>query len=210
MMERSVLFFLLLILAGCILFAGCTAPRLSDTHNATLVVQAYNTWAGQQETYAGVVHSSLSQIGSTINDYNRDTVAGSLNPGLLKGDIASDQQTIALWGASTPGLASASDAFVTGTSTLSFGSDTETPWLTGLLGQEMKIYSIDMGNAQQHFVDYNRDLTAYLSQDNPDYRDDSLRAAAMDAKAKALSSLNDGDAALTNVTETAHQLEQIQ
>ncbi len=64
-----------------------------------------------------------------------------------------------------------------------------------------------MSNAQQHFVDYNRDLSGYLSENDPDYRDDSLRMAAMDAKAKALSSLADGDNALSNITATAKILQ---
>ena len=93
---------------------------------------------------------------------------------------------------------------------LDFGSDTESSYLSGLLAQEMKIYSIDMINAQQHFIDYNRDLGQYLTPDDPDYWDDSLRMAAMDAKAQALSSVEEGNAALSNITATAQTLQQRQ
>ena len=67
-----------------------------------------------------------------------------------------------------------------------------------------------MNNAQQHFVDYDRDLSGYLSVNDPDYRDDSLRMKAMDAKAQALSSIADGDNALSNITATAKLIQRLQ
>jgi hypothetical protein len=211
MMERSHAFFLLLFLAGCtLLAAGCTTPRMSDTHNTTVAIQDYNTWADQQGTYYSQVSSALTQIGNTVDAYNRDTAAPSSDPVTLQGDVALDQQTISQWGAASTALGSATDTFSSDTSSLEFGNDQETLRLTGLLAQEMKIYSIDMGNAQQHFVDYNRDLSGYLSVNDPDFRDDSLRIAATDAKAQALSSLEDGDAALSNITATADLLQQRQ
>lgn len=208
MMERSRVIFLLLLLAGGMLFvAGCTTPRVSDTHNTTAVIQSYNTWADQQVIYSTQVRSTMVQVGNTLNVYNLDTASGSSDPGTLQGDVAADGQAINQWGTASTTLGSATDAFSTKTASFSFGNDTETPWLTGLLLQDMKIYSIDMSNAQQHFVDYNRDLSGYLSENDPDYRDDSLRMAAMDAKAKALSSLADGDNALSNITATAKILQ---
>ncbi len=122
--------------------------------------------------------------------------------------MAADGQAINQWGSAGTTLGSATDSFSSDTASLSFGNDTETPWLTGFLLQEMKIYSIDMNNAQQHFVDYNRDFSGYLSVNNPDYRDDSLRMKAMDAKAQALSSIADGDNALSNITATAKLIQQ--
>jgi len=211
MMERSRVLFLLFLLAGCTLFvAGCTTPRVGDTHNTTVVIQDYNTWADQQSTYYSQVRSALTQIGNTLDDYNHAMAGNSSDPGTLQGDVAADQQAIDQWGTASTALGSATDTFSADTASLDFGNDIETPGLTGLLAQEMKIYSIDMSNAQQHFVDYNRDLSGYLSQTDPDYRDDSLRMAAMDAKARALSSLEDGDAALSNITATAQLLQQRQ
>lgn len=211
MMERSAVFFILLFMAGCfLLVAGCTTPRMGDTHNTTVVIQDYNAWADQQGTYASQVRTSLTQIGNTLSAYNIDTAGASSHAGTLQGDVAADGQAISQWGSAGTALGSATDSFSSGTSALSFGTDQETPGLIGLLTQEMKIYSIDMGNAQQHFVDYNRDLSEYLSEPDPDYRDDSLRAAAMDAKTQALSSLDDGDAALSNITATASLLQQRQ
>jgi hypothetical protein len=183
---------------------------MGDTHNTTVVIQSYNTWADQQVTYASQIGSTLNQIGNTLNEYNRDTASNSSDPGTLQGDVAADDQAINQWGAASTTLGSATDSFSSDTASLSFGNDTETPWLTGLLLQEMKIYSIDMNNAQQHFVDYNRDLSGYLSESDPDFRDDSLRTAAMDAKAQALSSITDGDNALSNITATAKLLQQSQ
>jgi hypothetical protein len=211
MMERSRVILLLLLLAGCaILVAGCTTPRMTDTHNTTVVIQSYNTWAGQQVAYSRQVSSTLTQMENTLNDYNHETAGGSSDPGALQGEVAADGQAIDQWGSASATLESATDEFSSDTASLSFGNNTETLGITGLLLQEMKIYSIDMSNAQQHFVDYNRDLSGYLSENDPDYRDDSLRTAAMDAKGQALSSIADGDNALSNITAKAKILQQSQ
>src|SRR5208337_2747518 len=211
MMERARVIFLLLLLAGCaLLVAGCTTPRMGDTHNTTVIIQSYNTWADQQVSYSKQVSSTLNQIGNTLNEYNRDMAQDPSDPGTLQGDVAADGQAINQWGSASTALGSATDSFSSETGSLSFGNNTETSGLTGLLLQEMKIYSIDMSNAQQHFVDYNRDLSGYLSENDPDYRDDSLRMAAMDAKSQALSSIADGDNALSNITATAKILQQEQ
>ncbi|MGA9620494.1 hypothetical protein [Methanoregula sp.] len=211
MMERARVIFLLLLLVGCaLLVAGCTTPRMGDTHNTTVVIQSYNTWADQQVSYSKQVSSTLNQIGNTLNEYNHETANDPSDPGTLQGDVASDGQAINQWGSASTTLGSATNSFSSDTASLSFGNDTETSRLTGLLLQEMKIYSIDMKNAQQHFVDYNRDLSGYLSEKDPDYRDDSLRMAAMDAKSQALLSISDGDNALSNITATAKILQQEQ
>jgi len=211
MMERSRVFFILILLAVCTLFAaGCTAPRTSDTHNTTIAIQDYNQWAEAQGAYAGQVTTSLAQLGTTIDAYNHDMATGSSDPTVLQGDVAADGQALGQWGAANTALGAATDTFSSDTSSLMFGSDQETPWLAGLLVQDMKIYGISMANAQQHFVDYNRDMSSYLSVDDPDYRDDSLRTAAMDAKAQGLASLSQGDEALSNITATAQLLQQRQ
>jgi len=211
MMERSRTFFILIFLAGCMLFAaGCTAPRTGDTHNTTIVIQDYNTWADEQAAYAGQVKLSLTQLETTLNAYNRGMAGGSLDPATFQGDMAADGQALGQWEAANTALGAATDTFSSDTSALSFGSDQETPWLAGLLAQDMKIYAISMTNAEQHFVDYNRDMGQYLAVADPDYRDDSLRLAAMDAKTQALASLSQGDTALSNITATAQLLQQRQ
>ncbi len=99
MMERSRVIFLLLLLAGGMLFvAGCTTPRVSDTHNTTAVIQSYNTWADQQVIYSTQVRSTMVQVGNTLNVYNLDTASGSSDPGTLQGDVAADGQAINQWG----------------------------------------------------------------------------------------------------------------
>jgi len=211
MTKRSGAFFSLFFLTVCIVAAaGCTAPRLGDTHNTTIVIQDYNQWAEQQNAYTGQVNTSLTQLGTTLAAYNRDMASDVSDPATLQEDAAADQQAIGQWGAADQALGSATGSFSSDTSSLAFGSDQETPWLAGLLAQEMKIYTIQMGNAQQHFVDYNQDMIKYLSVDDQDYRDDALRTAAMDAKTQALSSLDQGDATLSNITATAQLLQQRQ
>ena len=211
MMERSRAIFLLLFLAGCtLLTAGCTTPRMSDTHNTTVVIQDYNTWADQQRAYSDQVRSDLTRIGSNLDTYNQEIVSDHPDIGLLRENVETDRQILGQWGTSTKALGSATDLFTTDIASLDFGSDTDTPRISGLLAQEMKIYSIDMSNAQQHFIDYNRDFSGYSVPDDPDYWDDSLRMAAMDAKALALSSVEDGDAALSNITAMAQILQQRQ
>ena len=211
MMERSRAFFIMIVLAGCMLFAaGCTTPRTGDTHNTTIVIQDYNQWADEQGTYAGQVRISLAPLGTTLDMYNREMAGGSSDTAALRGDVAADGQALGQWGTANAALGAATDTFSFATSPLSFGSDQQTPWLAGLLAQEMKIYGISMTNAQQHFVEYNRDMSQYLSVDDPDYRDDSLRLAAMDAKTQALASLSEGDQALSNITATAQLLQQRQ
>lgn len=211
MMERSRAFFILIVLAVCMLFAaGCTTPRTGDTHNTTIVIRDYNQWADEQGTYAAQVRVSLAPLGTTLDTYNREMAGGSSDTAALQGDVAADGQALGQWGTANAALDAATDTFSSATSTLSFGSDQQTPWLAGLLAQEMKIYGISMTNAQQHFVEYNRDMGQYLSVDDPDYRDDSLRLTAMDAKTQALASLSEGDQALSNITATAQLLQQRQ
>jgi len=211
MMDRSRAFFCLALLTVCVLLAaGCTTPRTGDTHNTTLVIQDYNQWADQQNACSAQAKTCLVQLESTLGAYNTDMAGDSADPTILRGDIAADRQAIGQWGAASQALGSATDTFSSNTVALSFGTDRETFRLTGLLAQEMKIYTIQMGNAQQHLVDYNQDMSQYLSVDDPDYRDDSLRTAAMDAKAQAISSLDEGDLTLSNITATAQLLQQRQ
>jgi hypothetical protein len=208
MTSRVTLIVLLLLLPGCLLFAtGCTAPRLGDTHNTTLLIGEYNTWAAQQKTYSEQVRTALSQMGGHLEDYNREAVKNSPDTGLLQEDIAADRQLLDQWNAAASGLDSATDAFDRNTDTLDFAGDPATRHLRDLALQEMKIYSIDMANARQHLVDYNRDLGKYFDGNDPDYWNDGLRTAAMNAKAEALASAADGDVALANLTRTMQSLQ---
>ncbi|MGA7797842.1 MAG: hypothetical protein WB986_04355, partial [Methanoregula sp.] len=63
-------------MTGCISFsAGCTAPRMGDTHNTTIVLQDYNTWADQQRAYSDQVRSDLTRMGSNLDTYNQEIVS---------------------------------------------------------------------------------------------------------------------------------------
>jgi hypothetical protein len=183
---------------------------MGNTDNTTLVLQDYNAWADQQRTYNDQVSADLTQMGNNIDTYNHGIASDPHDIGVLRENTATDQQALDAWDTSGRALGSATDTFMTNTASLDFGTDSESRRLSSLLAQEIKIYSIDMSNAQQHFVDYNHDISGYLAPDDPEYWDDSLRVAALDAKAKALSSVEDGDTALSNITTTAHLIEERQ
>ena len=180
MMNRFSLIFLLLLLHGCLLLAaGCTAPRLGDTQNTTLLIKEYNTWAAGQKTYNDQVRTALDQMGDHLGTYNREIAKSSPDIGVLQENIATDRQLLDQWGTANAGLDSATSTFAASTAPLDFSGDPETGHLRDLVLQEMKIYSVDMGNAQQHFVEYNQDLGKYVTADDPDYWNDALRTAAM-------------------------------
>jgi hypothetical protein len=183
---------------------------MGNTDNTTQILQDYNVWADQQRAYNDQVSSALTRLGNDLDTYNHGIARDPPDIGLLRENVEADRQILDAWGTSSKALGSATDTFTTDTASFDFGSDGETRRLSGLLAQEMKIYTIDMSNAQQHFVDYNRDISGYLTQDDPDYWDDSLRMAALDAKAKAISSIEDGDTVLSNITATAHLLQERQ
>lgn len=208
MINRFSLIVLLLLLPGCLLLAaGCTAPRLGDTHNTTLLIKEYNTWAAGQETYNDQVRTILDQMGDHLETYNQEIAQSSPDIAVLQENIAADRQLLNQWGTANAGLDSATDAFAASTASLDFSADPATGNLRDLVLQEMKIYSIDMENAQQHFVDYNQDLGKYISADDPDYWNDALRTAAMGAKSEGLASAAEGDAVLSNITQTMQTIQ---
>ncbi len=208
MINRVTLIVFLLLVPGCLLLvAGCTAPRLGDTHNTTILIGDYNAWAAQQKTYNDQVRTALSGMEDHLGAYNRELAKGSPDTGLLKENIAADRQLLDQWSSANTGLDSATSAFAANATALDLSGDPAAAHLRDLALQEMKIYSVDMANAQQHLVDYNRDLGKYLADDDPDYWNDALRTAAMNAKSEALASASDGDAALSNLTRAMHTLQ---
>ena len=208
MINRSSLMILLILLPGCLLCAaGCSTPRLSDTHNTTLLIGEYNVWAAGQNSYNEKVRNALDQMGNHLDAYNRELAKTSPDTGSLQANVAADRQLLDQWGAANAGLDSATNTFATNTASLDLSGDPSAARLRELLLQEMKIYSIDMENAQQHFIDYNQDLGKYVTADDPDYWNDALRTAAISAKSEGLTSVTDGDAALSNITTTAQDLQ---
>lgn len=208
MINRSSLILFVILLPGCLLFAaGCSAPRLSDTHNTTLLIGEYNTWAAGQNSYNEQVRTALDQMGTHLDAYNREIAKTTPDTGTLQANIAADRQLLGQWGTANAGLDSATTTFATNTASLDLSGDPSAAHLRELLLQEMKIYSIDMENARQHFIDYNQDLGKYVTADDPDYWNDALRTAALNAKSEGLASVTDGDAALSNITATAQVLQ---
>jgi hypothetical protein len=93
---------------------------------------------------------------------------------------------------------------------LTYGNNQKTRQEMALMAQYMKIYTVSMGNAQQHLIDYTNNAGLYVSTDNPDYWNDAYMQSATDARQRAAASLSDGDAALENITAQAQLLQQSQ
>jgi hypothetical protein len=201
---------LLVLLAGVMFTSGCTSVHLNDTHNTTVVLTQYNEWAIQQKTYTTQVRSDLVQMESHLHTYNQELTRDNPDIGLLRGNVALDGQILNQWGTGITTLDTATDQFAAETGALDLGNASDSSRATDLLVQNMKIYTITMKNAQQHFVEYNYDMNQYLTPDNPDYWDDALRQKALDAKSQGLSAVASGDRALTNITATAGLLQQYQ
>ena len=51
-----------------------------------------------------------------------------------------------------------------------------------LLIQYMRIYTVSIGNAQQHLIDYTNNAGLYVGPDDPDYWNDAYLQSAMNAR----------------------------
>jgi hypothetical protein len=198
---------LLFLLVPALFFSGCTSVRLGDTHNATIAVKNYNTWADAQKTYDRQVRISLDHIGQHITLNNQELAKSQPDVQVLRTNIASDQQLLRDWEAQGSQLDAATDRFTAETSALNFSASPDTRQAVDVLTQDMKIYSITMKNAEQHLVDYTSSMNAYLAPDDPDYWNDNLRIAAMSANGEAIKSVAEGDQALAAISSAGKKLE---
>ena len=213
MNRSSQIFFVLLIflltLAG---ISGCTSLRTGDTHNTTVAVQSYNAWVSNQKEFNDELRDSVSLIGKHVNTYNSEISKSQPDNSLLLENLGQDRQLLDKIGSNLDSLTAATDAFEQDISELQYdnGSVMSTKETLALTTQYMKIYLVDMSNARQHLIEYVNNAEAYVAPDDPDYWNDKFRQNAMIAKEQAMLSLEEGDAALENVTSQAKQLEKLQ
>jgi hypothetical protein len=200
----------LIVLVALCLFSGVVSIRTADTHNTTVAIQEYNTWAGEQKQLDRKVRSDLQQISADTTTYNTEIAGNAPDLALLRKNLADENQLVSAWENELTRLNFATDAFGKNTSSLTYGNNPKTRQEVALMAQYMKIYTVSMGNAQQHLIDYTNNAGLYVSTDNPDYWNDAYLQSATDARQRAASSLSDGDAALENITAQAQLLQQSQ
>jgi hypothetical protein len=213
MNRSSQIFFVLLVfmlILAC--FSGCASLRTGDTHNTTVAVQSYNTWASNQKAFDRELRGSSAIIGNHINTYNTEIAKDRPDHPLLLENLAQDRQLLDKWGSKLDELTAAADRFEQDTTKLSYDNVSEgrTKEKLVLTTRYMKIYLVDVGNAREHLIEFVNNAEAYISPDDPDYWNDKYRQNAMIAKEQALVSLEEGDAALENVILQAKQLEKLQ
>jgi hypothetical protein len=211
MIHRSRIIILILILIGLFFFiSGCTMPRTGDTHNITTALQSYNTWTAEQKQFDRQVHLTIAQIGDHLNAYNVGIAQDQPDITTLRGNVAADRQILDQWGTDLAILTAATDQFSTDTAALDYGNSPQTKQTIDQLTQYMKIYTIDMGNAQQHLIDYTTNADMYMSPDDPAYWNDVYLNQAMTAKSQAMQSIADADNAIAGINSNAQQLQELQ
>ena len=126
--------------------------------------------------------------------------------------VSKDRQLLDQWGTGIDNLSAATDQFDQSTTTLTYdnASKARVTESLGMMTQYMKIYTVDMGNARQHLIEYVNNAETYIRPDDPNYWNDDYRQRAMQAKDQALPALAEGDAVLGNLTAQAQKLEQLQ
>jgi len=209
MIHRKYLFASVLAIAVivCIaLVSGNVPVRFSDTHNATLVIQEYNSWVQQQKSVDNQVRFSLEQMGEHTGMFNAEIAKENPDVNFLRENVATDRQLIAKWGSETAQLDTLTTRFSETLEPLDLSGSPEGKEAAGLMLQDMKIYVIHMKNAQQHLVDYVNQCDAYLGDTDPDYWNDNFRQAAMDAKTKAAGEISQGDEVLEALSAAAQKL----
>jgi len=196
---------LFLVFLG-VLLSGCTSVRLTDTHNTTVAIQDYNSWADTQKAYGVQAKAAVSQIGSHIAEYNSEIAKGSPDITTIRANVGSDRQLLQQWAGQEAGMDAATEKFTSETSVLNYNSN-DAKQTVELLAQNMKIYAIDMKNTQQHLIEYANYMDAYLAPDDPDYWNDAQRVAAMNANTDAVASIAESDSALGAISSAAKKLE---
>jgi len=200
----------LLVFLTCL--AGCVSVRTADTHNTTIAVRDYNTWASGQSVFDRNARGTIAQIGNHIITYNTEIAKDHPDYSLLRANLAADRQLLDQWGTGIDNLSAATDTFDQSTSKLVYenASKVKVRDDLALMIQYMKIYAVDMGNARQHLIEYEDNAETYIRPDDPDYWNDIYRQHAMQAKDQALPAIADADAALANLSVQARNLEQLQ
>jgi hypothetical protein len=186
--------------------------RTADTHNTTAAIQSYNTWIAQQRNFDLEVQGTIGQIGNDIKTYNTEIARDQPNVALLRENLAKDHQLLEQLGSGIDNLTAATSRFEQITATLQYdkASATSTIETLDMISQYMKIYTLDMGNAHQHLIEYVNNAEAYIRTDDPNYWNDKYRQDAMLAKDQGSKAFAESNLALENITIKAQQLEKLQ
>jgi hypothetical protein len=200
----------LIVLVVLCLFSGVISIRTADTHNTTVAIQEYNTWAAEQKQLDREVRSDLQRISADTTTYNTEITGNAPDLALLRKNLADENQLVSAWQNELTRLNFATDGFEKNTSSLTYGNNVKTQQEVALMAQYMKIYAVSVGNAQQHLIDYTNNAGSYVGTDDPDYWNEAYLQSATDARQRAASSLSDGDSALENITAQAQLLQQSQ
>ena len=198
---------ILIVLCG---FSGCTSIRTADTHNTTVAIQEYNSWVTEQKQFDRQVRSDLQRISADTMTYNTEITRDSPDLALTRQNVAEERQLLDVWENEIARLNFATDDFEKNTSALTYANNPKAQQQIALMVQYMRIYTLSMGNAQQHLIDYTNNAGAYVTPDDPDYWNDAYLQSAMNSRQLAASSLSDGDTALENMTAQAQLLQQTQ
>jgi len=213
MNYRSRTAFLVLITLLCLTCAaGCTMPRFHDTHNTTVIIRSFNAWALSQGNFSHDIQETMSVIDGHLRVYNLEIAKDKPDYSLLRANLVQDRQLLDIWGSRLDSLSESTGQFEQETGTLSYDNATsgQTHQALANLTQYMKIYTVNMRNAQQHLIEYVENAEAYIGPDDPDYWDDTFRQKAILAKDNATTSLADSSGALENLRSQALQLESLQ
>ena len=210
--RLAILIVLVIIVLGCGLavFSGVLPVRLADTHNVTVALGEYNSWAGMQKTLDRQVRFTLEETGSHTGTFNLEMAQEQPDMNLIRQNVAMERQLLTQWEDEITTLDLATTKFSRATSGLDYPASPDTGEVVLLMAQNMRIYTIHMKNAQQHLTDYVNQFDAYIRDNDPDYWDDEYRQAALDAKQKAADEITSGDEALAAIMSGAAKLQQAQ
>ena len=205
-----VLFALFLSLA--LVSTGCTSIRTTDTHNTTVAVQSFNTWAEGQNELDSELRDTTAVIGGHITTYNTEIAKDRPDYSLIRQNLAEDRQYLDRWGSRLDTLSAATDRFEQETSTLIYENATaqEIEGHLAVMTQFMKIYAVDLGNARQYLIEYVNNAEAYVAPDDPEYWNENFRQDALTATTNAAGAMDQGDAALNDLLREAKELEKLQ
>jgi hypothetical protein len=199
-----------LVLVSFCALPGCTSIRIADTHNTTVAIQNYNSWVTEQKQFDRQLRSDLQRITADTTTYNTEIARDSPDITLIRQNVADERQLLNAWGNEIVRLNFATDAFEKNTSALTYENNPKAMQEIVLMTQYMRIYTVSIGNAQQHLIDYTNNAGLYVAPDDPDYWNDDYLKSATSARQLAASSLSDGDMALGNISAQAQLLQQSQ
>ena len=200
---------IIILISFCVL-PGCTSIRTADTHNTTVAIKEYNAWILEQKQFGRQVRSDLQRISADTTTYNTQIASTTPDLALIRQNVADEKQLLDAWGNELVKLNFATDSLEKNTSALTYENNPKAKQEIAFVIQYMRIYTVSMGNAQQHLIDYTNNAGLYVAPDDPDYWNDAYLQATMQARQLATSSLSDGDNALVNMTTQAELLQQSQ